>query len=101
MRLCSHLFFGATLFYMVYFNDKFSAQNVAIIIHATEDYIEQLIGATTFFSNLEITMIGFERCQAVQKIQTEKISGENGIKKPSRLSCQERCSNLDRNNNKL
>ena len=80
MRLCSHLFFGATLFYMVYFNDKFSAQNVAIIIHATEDYIEQLIGATTFFSNLEITMIGFERCQAVQKIQTEKISGENGIK---------------------
>ena len=83
MRLCSHLFFGATLFYMVYYNDKFSAQNITIIIHATEDYIEQLIGATTFFSNLEITMIGFERCQAVQKISTEKISDENGIKNES------------------
>ena len=83
MRLCSHLFFGATLFYMVYYNDKFSAQNIAIIIHATEEYIEQLIGATTFFSNLEITMIGFERCQAVQKIQTEKISDKNNIKNES------------------
>ena len=80
MRLCSHLFFGATLFYMVYFSDKFSAQNITIIIHATEEYIEQLIGATTFFSNLEITMIGFERCQAVQKLKTEKIWDEKCIK---------------------
>ena len=79
MRLCSHLFFGATLFYMVYYSEYFSAQNIAIIIHATEEYIEQLIGATTFFSNLEITMIGFERCQAVQKIKTEKISDKDGI----------------------
>ena len=73
MRICSHLFFAATLFYMIYFNDKFSAQDIAIIIHATEDYIEQLISATTFFSNLEVTMIGFERCQAIQKIKTENI----------------------------
>ena len=79
MRLCSHLFFGATLFYMVYYSDKFSAQNITIIIHATEEYIEQLIGATTFFSNLEITMIGFERCQAVQKLQTEKICDKDCI----------------------
>ena len=80
MRLCSHLFFGATLFYMVYYSEKFSAQNIAIIIHATEEYIDQLIGATTFFSNLEITMIGFERCQAVQKIKTENIENGNVIK---------------------
>ena len=73
MRMCSHFFFTATLLYMVYNSDKFSAQNIAIIIHATEDYIEQLIGATTFFSNLEVTMIGFERCQAVQQIKTERI----------------------------
>ena len=81
MRLCSHLFFGATLFYMVYYSEFFSAQNIAIIIHATEEYIEQLIGATTFFSNLEITMIGFERCQAVQKIKIENIEDKNSIKK--------------------
>ena len=72
-RLISHLFFGATLLYMVYYRDKFSAQDITIIIHATEEYIDQLIHAITFFSNLEITMIGFERCQAVQKIKTEKI----------------------------
>ena len=36
-------FFSATLLYMVYYNDRFSAQDIAIIIHATEDYIEQLI----------------------------------------------------------
>ena len=58
---------------MVYYSENFSAKDIAIIIHATEDYIEQLIGATTFFSNLEITMIGFERCQVVQKLKTEKI----------------------------
>ena len=80
MRLCSHLFFGLTLFYMVYYSDSFSAQNITIIIHATEEYIEQLMGATTFFSNLEITMIGFERCQAVQKIKTENISNKDTIK---------------------
>ena len=80
MRLCSHIFFGLTLFYMVYNSDYFSAQNITIIIHATEEYIEQLMGATTFFSNLEITMIGFERCQAVQKIKTENISDKNTIK---------------------
>ena len=73
MRMCSHFFFGFTLFYMVYYHENYSAQGIAIIIHATEDYIEQLINATTFFSNLEITMIGFERCQAVQKIKTENI----------------------------
>ena len=73
MRMCSHLFFSATLLYMVYNSEKFSAQNIAVIIHATEDYIEQLIGATTFFSNLEVTMIGFERCQAVQQVKTERI----------------------------
>ena len=50
---------------MVYNSGKFSAQNIVIIIHATEDYIDQLIGSTTFFSNLEVTMIGFERCQDV------------------------------------
>ena len=72
-RLISHLFFGATLLYMVYYRDKFSAQDIAIIIHATEEYIEQLINAITFFSNLELTMIGFERCQAVQKLKTENI----------------------------
>ena len=80
MRLCSHLFFGLTLFYMVYYSYSFSAQNISIIIHAMEDYIEQLMGATTFFSNLEITMIGFERCQAVQKIKTENISNKDTIK---------------------
>ena len=73
MRMCSHFFFGATLFYMVYYHDKFTAQDIAVIIHATEDYIEQLINATSFYSNLEITMIGFERCQAIQKVKTENI----------------------------
>ena len=74
MRICSHLFFSLTLLYMVFYSEKFSAHAIAIIIRATEDYIEQLIGATTFFSNLEVTMIGFERCQAVQKIKSEKLT---------------------------
>ena len=73
MRLCTNIFFGASLFYMVYFKDNFSAQDIAMIIHTTEHYIDQLIRGTTFFSNLEITMIGFERCQAVLKLKTENV----------------------------
>ena len=73
MRIFSHIFFCITLLYMVYHSKKFSATDIAIIIRATEDYIEQLIDAITFYSNLEVTMIGFERCQAIQKIETEKI----------------------------
>ena len=77
MRIMTHIFFGATLLYMVYFRDSFSAQDITIIIHSTEDYIEQLIQAITFFSNLELTMIGFERCQAVKKIKSENIEPLN------------------------
>ena len=73
IRICSHIFFGATLLYMVYHSEKFSATDIAIIIRATEDYIDQLIDAITFYSHLELTMIGFERCQAIQNLKTENI----------------------------
>ena len=73
MRLCTNLFFGGSLIYMAYYRDNFSAIDIAMIIHVTEHYIDQLIRGTTFFSNLELTMIGFERCQAVLKIKTENI----------------------------
>ena len=73
MRICTNLFFGATLLYMIIYKDNFSAQNITIIIHATEHYIDQLIRGTTFFPNLDLTMIGFERCQNIQKIKTENI----------------------------
>ena len=73
-RICTNIFFGCSLLYMVIYKDNFSAKDIAMIIHAVEHYIDQLIRGTTFFFNLELNMIGFERCQAIQKIKTENIS---------------------------
>ena len=74
IKICTNLFFGASLLYMIIYKDNFTAKDIAMIIHITEHYIDQVIRGTTFFSNLEITMIGFERCQAIQKLKTENIN---------------------------
>ena len=76
-RFCTNLFFGCSLVYMVIYKENFSAKDIAMIIHATEHYIEQLIRGTNFFFNLELTMIGFERCQVIQKIKTENINSKD------------------------
>ena len=73
VRMCTNIFFGLSLLYMVIYKDKFSATQIAMIIHITEHFIDQIVRGTTFFSNLEITMIGFERCQAIKNLKTENI----------------------------
>ena len=70
--LSSQIFFGAMLFYMVINSKKFSAKSIAIILQATEDFINLLVNASMHLSQLEISMIGLERCKSLMEIETEK-----------------------------
>ena len=70
--LSSHIFFALIIFYMVYYSEKFTASSIAIILQCTEDFVNLLVNASMYISQLEISMIGLERCRALMKIETEK-----------------------------
>ena len=72
LRIFSNIFFGIIISYMGYYSNYFSAQAMAVILQGLEDLIESLLEGVKIYTNLEITMIGLERCEAVTKIQTEK-----------------------------
>ncbi len=67
--MLSHLFFAAIIK-----RKKFNSQKIAVVIQCSEDFINDLITLVSFYSNLEVTMIGLERCETVTKIQIEKDS---------------------------
>ena len=68
----SQIFFCGILFYMVYYHKNYSAESIAIILQTTEDFINQLINSSMYLSQLEISMIGLERCTNLMKIDSEK-----------------------------
>ena len=70
--LSSQIFFCGILFYMVYDYKKYSAESIAIILQTTEDFINLIINSTMQTSQLEISMIGLERCINLLKIDIEK-----------------------------
>ena len=74
LRIFSNIFFGIIISYMGYYSNYFSAQAMAVILQGLEDLIESLLEGVKIYTNLEITMIGLERCEAVTKIQTERKS---------------------------
>ena len=77
--LCSHLFFNASLFYMIYYSKYFSAEAIAIVLQSTEDFIQLLINASVYYTQLETSLIGLERCETVLKFETEKISPKKNL----------------------
>ena len=70
--ICSQIFFGAILCYMVYYSKDYSAKSIAIILQTTEEFINLLVNASTYLTQLEISMIGLERCKSLMTIETEK-----------------------------
>ena len=70
--ISSQIFFCGILFYMVYYYKKYSADSIAIILQTTEDFIHLLIDSTMQTSQLEISMIGLERCINLMNIDVEK-----------------------------
>ena len=70
--ISSQIFFCGILFYMVYNYKKYSAESIAIILQTTEDFIHLLIDSTMQTSQLEISMIGLERCINLMSVEAEK-----------------------------
>ena len=70
--LSSQLFFAGILFYMAYYSDNYSAKSIAIILQSTEDFINLLLNTSMYLIQLEISMIGLERCNTLLDIETEK-----------------------------
>ena len=69
--LSSQIFFSGILFYMVYYSKNYSASSIAIVLQITEDFISLLVNTSMYISQLEISMIGLERCNTLLKIETE------------------------------
>ena len=72
LRIISNVFFAIIISYMGFYSDFYSAQAMAVILQGLEDLIESLLNFVKIYTELEMTMIGLERCEAVTKIQTEK-----------------------------
>ncbi len=70
--LSSQIFFACLISYMVYYSNYYTASSIAIILQSTEDFVNLLVNASMYLSQLEISMIGLERCKALMKIETEK-----------------------------
>lgn len=67
----TEIFFGGIILSMAY-SKKYSANAIAIILTFTEEFLIHLINATTFYGDLEFSMIGFERCEKLLEIPMEK-----------------------------
>ena len=67
------LFFCGMLFYMVYYSQNYPPEAAAIILSTTEDFLSQIIESTSYLSQLEISMIGLERCLTLLKVNSEKV----------------------------
>ena len=72
LRIFSSTFLGFILFYMAIYSKYFNIQAMAIILQCLEDLSEKLLNSVRFYSELELCMIGLERCEQVRKINTEK-----------------------------
>ena len=73
----SQIFFSLILFYMVYYSKNYSASSIAIILQTTEEFINLLVNVSMYITQLEISMIGLERCRTLLKIEAEKNPEKN------------------------
>ena len=67
------LFFCGMLFYMIYYHKYYNAESAAIILQATEQFLTLVIDSTMYLSQLEISMIGLERCLNLLKVNGERV----------------------------
>jgi ABC-type multidrug transport system fused ATPase/permease subunit len=72
LRNCSHLFYGIILFFILKYPELFSAQAIGLILQYGQDFTIELALILESFSQIELSMISLERCEAITKIYTEK-----------------------------
>ena len=84
--LSSQLFFAGILFYMVYYSDNYSAKSIAIILQATEEFITLVLNTSLYSIQLEMNMIGLERCNILMDIETEKNPAKDITKELEKIN---------------
>ena len=64
--------FGIIILSMAYFSKYYSVKAMAIVLTCTEEFLVYLIDTTTYYCDLEVSMIGLERCQKILQTPIEK-----------------------------
>jgi ABC-type multidrug transport system fused ATPase/permease subunit len=84
LRNCSHLFYGIILSFILRYPDLFSAQAIGLILQYGQDFTIELSNILENFSQIELSMISLERCEAITKIDTEKYIVEDSKRKKNK-----------------
>ena len=84
LRNCSHLFYGIILSFILRYPNLFSAQAIGLILQYGQDFTIELSNILENFSQIELSMISLERCEAITKINTEKYIVEDSKRKKNK-----------------
>ena len=72
LRYLTHIFNVIMIIIIIYKHEKFSTQEIGLILQYTEELSWELATFLGFFSQIEISLISLERCEKVTKIIEEK-----------------------------
>jgi len=72
LRFFSEFFFGICIIYIIYNPKLFSPQGIGLILQYSQEFTIELAMFLGFLSQIEISMISLERCEAITRIQSEK-----------------------------
>ena len=77
LRFFSHFFFGLIIIYILIRKEIFTPQSIALILHFSEEFYNELTNILNFFSNIEISLVSIERCESALNIIEEKKPNPN------------------------
>lgn len=75
LNISSHIFFGIIIGYIIAYQGIFTAQAIGLILQYATTLNEQLVGSMTLYTEIEISMVCLERCEAYTMIPGEKEGG--------------------------
>jgi ABC-type multidrug transport system fused ATPase/permease subunit len=84
LRYASHLFNGIMIFIILKYPYLFSAQAIGLILQYGQDFTIELSLILDMYSQIELSMISLERCEAITKIDTEKYIVEDSKRKKNK-----------------
>ena len=75
LNSCSQVFFGLIVGYIIMNKENFTAQAIGLILQYATTLNEQLVMTMNFYSQIEVSMVCLERCEAYTTIPGEKEGG--------------------------
>jgi ABC-type multidrug transport system fused ATPase/permease subunit len=80
LELSSYFYILFLVLFSSFFYDSFSPQAVALVIKYSISFSEQMLNTFCFISDMEKSMVSFERCDSYTKIIQEESNEEKKIK---------------------